>query len=426
MSGSNLLERRYNVLGKNSPLFYERPVQLVSGEGVWLWDADGNKYLDGYNNVPHVGHCHPHVADALCNQARTLNTHTRYLDETIVRYGEKLTATFDGDLSRLHLCCSGTEANELALRIARTCTGNAGVIVSDFAYHGNSKTIAEISSAFPGPEGVGKDVRVVTVPNLYRLRPGVTEADAAAAYAADVAAAIESLAADGLKPAALLVDTIFSCEGLPDVPAGYLEQAVALVREAGGLYIADEVQPGFGRTGTGMWGYQQYDVTPDIVTMGKPMGNGHPLAGVVVRPDLLDAFGQQAMYFNTFGGNPVSCAVGIAVLEVIERENLMENARVVGDYARDGLRELANKHDIIGDVRGPGFFFGADMVRDRATREPATEETGAIVNGMRERGVLISRTGYADNVLKIRPPMPFSKENADHLLSALDDTLSAL
>jgi len=426
MTNQALLERRYNLLGKASPLFYERPLQFVRGEGVWLYDIDGKRYLDAYNNVPHVGHCHPQVVEALCRQAGTLNTHTRYLDETIIEYGEKLVSKFDPSLSRVHLCCTGTESNELALRIARTCTGASGVIVSDFAYHGNSKTVAEISSAFPNPEGVGTDVRVVTVPDVYRLRPGIDAASAAEAYAKDIAAAIEDMAANGIKPAALLVDTIFSCEGLPTVPAEYLEKAVALVRAAGGLYIADEVQPGFGRTGTGMWGYEQYDVVPDIVTMGKPMGNGHPLAGVVVRPDLMDAFGKETTYFNTFGGNPVSCAVGLAVLDVIEREGLMENANTVGNYARDGLRKLAERHDIIGDVRGPGLFFGAEMVRDRQTREPATEETGTIINAMRERGIIISRTGRADNVLKIRPPMPFSKDNADFLLSALDDTLQAL
>jgi 4-aminobutyrate aminotransferase-like enzyme len=420
MQDDALLDRRVRLLGAASPLFYRRPLHLVRGEGVWLFDAEGRRYLDAYNNVAHVGHCHPHVVEALTRQAKTLNTHTRYLHAAILDYGEALTATFDGELSMLHLCCSGTEANELALRIAKASSGATGIIVTDFCYHGNSAAIAALSTAFPGPEGIGANVRSITAPDPYR------QPDGAELFGAQVQSAIDSLAASGLKPAALLIDTIFATEGMPSVPAGYIQDAVARIRAAGGLYIADEVQPGFGRTGAHMWGYQLYDTVPDLVTLGKPMGNGHPLAGVVSRAALSEEFGAKTMYFNTFGGNPVSCAVGLAVLQVIAREGLMENARKVGAYLRAGLRKLADSHEIIGDVRGHGLFVGAEFVTDRAAKTPASDAVRAVVDGMRERGVLISRTGRDDNVLKIRPPMPFSAENADLLLETLGDCLADL
>ena len=425
MQDKALLERRARLLGEASPLFYSRPVQLVRGEGVWLFDADGKRYLDAYNNVAHVGHCHPHVVEALTKQAKTLNTHTRYLNEAILDYGEALTAKFEDELTMLHLCCTGTEANELALRIARTCSGATGVIVTDFCYHGNSKTIAELSTAIPSPEGIGSNVRTNTAPDPYRQSAEIDDDMAAGQFAGQMQAAIDSLAESGMKPAAFLVDTVFATESMPRVPAKSMQKAVALLRAAGGYYIAEEVQPGFGRTGN-MWGYQLYGTVPDLVTMGKPMGNGHPLAGVVSKAALSTEFGSQAMYFNTFGGNPVASAVGLAVLQVIEQEGLVENARKVGNHLQDGLSKLAEKHDIIGDVTGHGLFTGAEFVTDRVAKTPAADQTGAVVNAMRERGVLISRTGRADNVLKIRPPMPFSTENADFLLQNLDDCLANL
>ncbi|MDP7341834.1 MAG: aminotransferase class III-fold pyridoxal phosphate-dependent enzyme [Alphaproteobacteria bacterium] len=426
MADDPLLQRRVCLLGAASPLFYSRPLHLVRGEGVWLYDADGGRYLDAYNNVANVGHCHPHVVEALEKQAKTLNTHTRYLHEAILDYGEALTATFEDPLSMLYMCCTGTEANELALRIAKACSGASGVIVTDFCYHGNSATIAELCTAYPGPEGIGANVRAVTVPDPYRWAPGQGEAEAADQFAAQIDAAIASLAESGMKTAALLVDTVFTTEGLPNMPAGAMQKAVAAVHAAGGFYIADEVQPGFGRTGENMWGYQLYGAAPDLVTMGKPMGNGHPLAGVVSRSDLSEEFGEKAMYFNTFGGNPVAASVGLAVLQVIEREGLMANALKVGKHLRAGFGKLAEKHEIIGDVRGHGLFCGAEFVSDRAAKTPAPEATRAVVDGMRERGVLISGTGRDDNVLKIRPPLPFSTENADFLLQTLDDCLDAM
>ena len=422
----DLIARRERLLGPGNPLFYEKPLHLVRGEGVWMYDADGRKYLDCYNNVPHVGHCHPRVVEALARQAGTLNTHTRYLHETILNYGEQLTATFDAPLSTVAFVCTGTEANELAMRMANFHTGGTGIICSNFGYHGNSAAVAQISTIFPPPEGFGKHIRMIPSPNSYRGPDDLTGEALARHYADAVKRAIDGLHADGLRLSALLVDTIFSSEGLPDVPPGFMRMAVDLVRKAGGLFIADEVQPGLGRMGDHMWGYQHYGVVPDLVTLGKPMGNGHPLAGVIARPDLMSAFRNQVMYFNTFGGNPVSCAVGKAVLDVIKDEDLMSNARVVGDYVIAGLHRLQGKHEIIGDVRGRGLFFGAELVRDRKTREPATDETKRLVNSMRERGVLLSRIGQFDNVLKMRPPMPFSRDNADLLLQTLDEALSAL
>ena len=426
MSTQSLLERRFRVLGKHSPLFYEKPLQLVRAQGVWVYDADGKRYLDAYNNVPHVGHCHPRVVEALSRQAATLNTHTRYLDDTVVTYAERLLATFDRTLTNVMFCCTGTEANELALRIARETTGGQGIICTAWAYHGNSAAVSQISSLFTPPEKRGPFVRTIPVLDPYRERQGRDDATLAATYAQEVQKAIDDFKRRGVKFAGLLICTAFSSEGLPTVPQGYLSKVVDIVHGAGGLFIADEVQAGFGRFGSHMWGHQVLGGQADIVTMGKPMGNGHPLAGVVARADLVEAFASQNMYFNTFGGNPVSAAVGLAVLQVLEEERLLENACRVGDYVIAGLKRLQTRHALIGDVRGQGLFFAVEMVRDRKTREPAGPQTQRIVNGMRERGVLISRIGPHDNILKIRPPMPFNTENADLLLQTLDDVMAGL
>jgi 4-aminobutyrate aminotransferase-like enzyme len=421
-----LLERRYRVLGRNSPLFYDKPLHLVRGEGVWLYDADGRRYLDAYNNVPHVGHCHPRVVAALKGQAAALNIHTRYLDENVVAYAERLTSLFDGELSMAMFCCTGSEANELALRIARDCSGGEGIISTDWAYHGNTAAVMQVSSLFTPAEKRGPFVRTVPVMDPYRDRAGRSDEALATAYAEDVKRAIDSFAAAGVRFAGLLYCTAFSSEGLPTVPAGFMAKALAHVHAAGGYFIADEVQAGFGRLGSHMWGHQKLGVTPDIVTLGKPMGNGHPLAGVVARRDLINAFTDRNMYFNTFGGNPVSAAVGMAVLDVIEEERLLENALTVGRYTLEKLVQLAERHALIGDVRGAGLFFAVELVTDRKAKTPATAQTQRLVNLMREDGVLISRIGLHDNILKIRPPMPFSKQNADLLVDTLDRVMAAL
>lgn len=426
MRGETLLERRFRVLGERSPLFYDEPLHLVRGEGVWVFDAAGRRYLDAYNNVPHVGHCHPRVTEALCRQARTLNTHTRYLDETVVSYAERLLATFDTTLSNVFFCCSGTEANELALRIARECTGGQGIIVTACAYHGNSAAVAQVSPLFTPLQKRGPFVRTVPVPDPYRERDSQGDDALVSRYLAHLETAIEGFERAGVKLAGVLFCMAFASEGLPSLPTGYLAQAIALVHEAGGLFIADEVQSGFGRFGSHLWGHQRLGAVPDIVTLGKPMGNGHPIAAVVTRPDLMKQFTRANMYFNTFGGNAVSCAAGMAVLDVLRDEHLLVNARTTGEYVLTGLRKLQARHSLIGDVRGAGQFIAVEIVTDPVTKQPAPGQTNSIVNAMRERGVLISRSGPRENVLKIRPPMPFSSANADQMIEALDDVLRHL
>jgi len=426
MGTDSLLERRYRVLGRNSPLFYDKPLHLARGEGVWVYDADGKRYFDAYNNVPHVGHCHPLVVAALSRQAVILNTHTRYLDENVVAYAERLTALFDRQLSMAAFCCTGSEANELALRIARDCSGGEGIISTAWAYHGNTAAVIQVSSLFTPQERRGPFVRTVPVMDPYRDRAGRSDEALATAYADEVKRAIDEFAAAGIRFAGLLFCTAFSSEGLPTVPAGFMAKALAHVHAAGGFFIADEVQAGFGRMGTHWWGHQKLGVVPDIVTLGKPMGNGHPLAGEIARPELINAFTERNMYFNTFGGNPVSAAVGNAVLDVLEDEHLIENAVAVGDHTIARLRELANRHALIGDVRGAGLFFAVELVSDTCTKVPAPAEAKRLVNLMRERGVLISRIGVHDNILKIRPPMPFSKQHADLLVDTLDGALASL
>jgi len=418
-----MIARRKKVLGSAYKLFYDEPVHIVRGEGVWLYDSDGRKFLDMYNNVPHVGHCHPHVVEALTQQIRTLNTHTRYLHGGVLEYAERLTGKFADELDTVMFSCTGSEANELALRIARACTGGSGIIVTDYAYHGNTKAIFEISTEDIAPEDVPDYVVTVPSPDTYR---GIyRDEDAAEKYASHIDTAIQTLQSRGIKPAAFVIDTIVSSAGVITPPAGYLRKAADRIRVAGGLFVADEVQPGFGRTGKHFWGYETDDLVPDIVTMGKPMGNGHPMAATVTRAELVDEFSQHAGYFNTFGGNPVSCAAGMAVLQVIENEQLQQNALTVGQYLTDGLQALASRHNAIGDVRGNGFFKSVELVTDRESREPATELTAKIVNGLRERHILTGSIGTDNNILKLRPPMIFTQENADHFLNVLDDVFNA-
>lgn len=423
---ATLLARRERLLGRNMSTFYNDPVQLVRGEGAWLWDADGRKYLDCYNNVPHVGHCHPRVVEAITRQASTLNTHTRYLHEGILDYVERLTATFDASLDTAIMTCTGSEANDIALRMAQAVTGKTGVIATDHTYHGNTTAVSQLSTRMPPVGGFGGHVRHVPAPDSYRPLGGAPGEGFAEAFAAEVEKAIASLQDSPHGFSALIICPYFANEGFPDLPPGFLDKTIAAVRKAGGLVIADEVQPGFGRTGGHMWGHQRAGFVPDVVTLGKPMANGHPVGGVVANADTLNAFRKSFRYFNTFGGNPVSCAAALAVLDVIEDEGLMENARAVGAYAQDGLKRLSKKHGIIGDVRGCGLFFGAELVLDREQKTPAPDLATKVINDMRARGVLMGKIGIHQCATKIRPPMPFSRDNADLMLSTLDDVLSGL
>ncbi len=413
-----LIARRQAALGPAYRLFYRNPVHLVRGLGVHLYDAEGNVYLDAYNNVTSVGHCHPHVVAAMTKQLQTLNTHTRYLHEDVLSYAERLLARLPKSIGHIMFTCTGSEANDLALRIARARTGNQGIIVTRLAYHGVTAAVAELSPSLGPGVPLGNTIRVIDAPDHYR-----STGDVAAEMEANVKAAVADMAAHGIKPAALLVDTIFSSDGVFVDPAGFLAPAVAAIREAGGIFIADEVQPGFGRTGEGMWGFSRHGIEPDIVTMGKPMGNGHPIAAMACKPEIIANFGANARYFNTFGGNPVSVAAGNAVLDVIDGEGLIANAKRVGDHLITGAKALARKYDCIGDVRGSGLFIGIELVTDRNTKMPATSLTSHIVNAMREKRILISAAGPNANVLKIRPPLPFSMENADQLLSTLEEIL---
>jgi 4-aminobutyrate aminotransferase-like enzyme/Ser/Thr protein kinase RdoA (MazF antagonist) len=417
-----LLSRRARVLGPAYRLFYERPVHFVSAQGVRLYDENGAAYLDVYNNVPSVGHCHPRVVEAMSKQAATLNTHTRYLHDTVLTYAERLLATFPQPLSNAMFTCTGSEAVDLALRIARVFTRGTGIIVTDGAYHGVTAAVAEVSPSLGAGVPLGAHVRAVRAPDAYRCIGD----DPGDRFAADVHSAIDDLMRHGIKPAALLFDTIFSSDGILPHPAGFISKAVAAIRAAGGIFIADEVQPGFARTGASMWGFQRHGVIPDLAVLGKPMGNGMPIAGVIASPQILEEFAARARYFNTFGGNPVSCAAALAVLDVIADEQLMTNALEVGQYIQTGLQSLALNDERIGDIRGAGLFIGADLVKDRATREPDPQTSLALVNRLREKHVLISACGRLGQVLKIRPPLPFSRADADEFLSKLAESLAEI
>jgi len=410
-----LLERRKRALGPAYELFYDEPAHLVRGEGVWLWDEAGKRYLDCYNNVASVGHCHPHVVSALSQQAATLNTHTRYLHENVVELSEMLAARMPGDLSVCMFVCTGTEANDLATRIARTVTGNYGMLVSEFSYHGNSTLVYALSTADSDerPDWLAQ----FEPPCAYR--PAVEGDDLLAGYVGSVSNALQELHARHQRPAAIMIDTIFDCPGTVEAPTGYFPQVLEAVRETGGLVIADEVQAGFCRTGK-WWGFAHDTAIPDIVTLGKPMGGGHPLAAVVTTPAIAEQFAANSGYFNTFGGNPVSAAVGKAVIDVIEQEELEASVARVGAYTRAGLEQLKEKYELIGDVRGRGLFQSVDLVDDRDLKTPDKEAAAHMANLMKREGVLISTHGRYDNVLKIRPPMVFNQENADQLLGALD------
>ena len=410
-----LINRRDRLLGPAYRLFYDEPLHLVRGEGVWLYDREGRAYLDGYNNVASVGHCHPRVTEAMAAQAGRLATHTRYLHDGILDYAERLLAMFPTGLGHVMFTCTGSEANDLALRIARAATGGTGIIVTDNAYHGASLATAEMSMSVGPPTAPGPTVFPIPAPTAANYPDGV-----AAGFAAAVAAACDQMAASGLKPCALIVDTIFSSDGVHSGPPGFLAPATVVIRAKGGLFIADEVQPGFGRTGAGMWGFARHGLIPDMVSLGKPMGSGYPMAGLVVQPETLAAFGQNTRYFNTFGGNAVAAAVGEAVLDVIEDEGLIENAARVGAALADGMRALASRHATLGETRAAGLFLGTDILTDG---QPDGAKAVRIVNDLRRAGILISTTGPLGHILKIRPPLPFSLANADQILTTLDSLL---
>jgi 4-aminobutyrate aminotransferase-like enzyme len=415
----DLVKRREAVLAPGYRLFYDRPVSFSRGAGVYLYDERGRAYLDAYNNVPVVGHCHPRVVAAIAQQAATLNVHTRYLTTGLIDYAERLLATHDQGPDRAMFTCTGSEANDLALRIARHVTGSSGVIVTANAYHGVTAAVAEASPSLGAGVPVGPHIATVPPPD-----PSLGDATGAT-FAGHVAAAIADLRSRGIGLAAFLADSVLSSDGVLPDPAGFLRPVQDLVQAAGGLYIADEVQSGFGRTGNHLWGYQRHGLAPDIVTMGKPMGNGLPIAGLVARQSVLDDFGRKVRYFNTFGGNPVCVAAASAVLDVIADEGLQASAATTGAVLQAGLAGLAARSSLLSAVRGVGLYFGVDVI-DPASGAPSAEAAARIVNGMRDRQVLISATGPAASILKIRPPLPFNAGHADELLGVLGEVLTSL
>ena len=423
MGNEELVQRRRRAMGPAYRHFYREPLYIVRGEGVWLYDHDGRRYLDCYNNVPSVGHCRPEIVDALSRQAATLKTHTRYLHHAIVEYAEMLADTLPGNLSVCTLVCTGTEANDLAYRIARAVTGHDGAICTHGAYHGNSTLVSELSPGFarkrPRPEFVADAMP----PDVYRGPYGSDDPDHIDKYVQLVDDAVDELADNGHKPAMMIIDSIYDAAGIHTPPPEYQQRVHENVRAAGGLVICDEVQSGLTRLGDHWWGFMDSGVVPDIVTMGKPMGAGHPLAVVVTTPEIAADFARESSYFNTFGGNPVSATVGKAVLEIVQSDDLLGSVRTTGDYLRTGLRRLAEKHALIGDVRGKGLFLAVDLVRDRETREPAAHEAAEIVERLREAGVLVALTGEKRNAIKFRPPLVFTTEHADIALDALDQAL---
>jgi 4-aminobutyrate aminotransferase-like enzyme/Ser/Thr protein kinase RdoA (MazF antagonist) len=420
-------ELRSKHLGPNLSLSYRRPLHIVGAYMQHLWDADGRRYLDGVNNVPHVGHQHPRVVEAVTRQSALLNTNTRYLHPLIVELAERLTDTLPEPLSVCWFVNSGSEANDLALRLARAHTGRRGVVALEGGYHGHTSALIEVSPyKFDGPGGSGAPphVRVAPLPDPWRGRHTGTGPETGPLYAAEVARAARSLEEAGSPVAAFICEPVLSCGGQIVPPEGFLEEAFRAIRAAGGVTIADEVQIGFGRLGTHMWGFQARGAVPDIVTMGKPMGNGHPVAAVVTTPEIAASFDNGMEFFSTFGGNPVSCAAALAVLDVMQEEALQEHALREGALLLKGLRELAGRHAAIGEVRGSGLFLGVELVRDRERREPAAELAADVVNVLRDEGVLLSTDGPDRNVLKIKPPLAFGRGDAELLVDALDRGLA--
>jgi len=419
------IARRRKVMGDKLYVFYDPPLHIVKGEGVWLTASDGRRYLDCYNNVPHVGHAHPYVAEAIARQARTLNTNTRYITDQAIEYAERLTALASEGLTSVTFVNSGSEANDLAWRMAKAFTGHSGGLCMDFAYHGVSEAIDAFSPSNSVEHWNAAHIRLLPSPDTYRGAFGPAE-DVGERYAALADPLIADLQERGIGVAAAMIDSAFMTNGVLDAPPGYLRGIVDRVRKAGGLFIADEVQSGFGRMGPSFWGHRHHGVVPDFITIGKPAGNGYPLGVVITRPEILSHFLQFGPFFSTFGGNNVAGAAGMAVLDVIRDENLLENARGVGRHFRKGLAELGNKHALIGDVRGVGLATGVELVHDRASKAPAGDVMHRLLNLIRDEGALVGGEGRHGNVLKIRPPIVFSRADADFAVAAIDRALGRL
>jgi len=422
-----ILEIRRRHLGRNLSISYTEPLKIVRGEGQYLFDDRGRRYLDLVNNVCHVGHCNPHVVAAGQRQMAELNTNTRYLHDHLAEYALRLTATFPDPLSVCFFVCTGTEANDLALRLARTHTGTKEIIVLEHAYHGHSPSLIEIGTykcEGPGGEGLAAHAYAAPIPDAYRGPH--RGSDAGWRYGDEVARIVAELERAGRPPGAFMAESLIGCGGQVIPAPGFMPEAFAAVRAAGGVCIADEVQVGFGRAGSRFWAFEALNAVPDIVTVGKPIGNGHPMAAVVTTPEIAESFVTGMEYFNTFGGNPVSCSIGLAVLEVIENEGLQQHARELGEQFLEGFREMAPHHRLIGDVRGLGLFLGVELVRDHSTLEPADTEASAVIDAMRDRGFLLSTDGPLHNVIKIKPPMVLTAEDVAAVLENIDEVLGEI
>jgi 4-aminobutyrate aminotransferase-like enzyme len=421
---TNLITRRSAALGTGAPLFYEAPLHIVRGEGVYLFDADGRRYVDMYNNVPCVGHANPHVVEAMARQQATLNVHSRYLHEGVIAFAERLAALHGPQIESVILTCSGTEANEVALRMARFATGRRGIVCTNATYHGNSELVGSLTRLGQQP-AANSAVCAFPFPEKYRpIAPNLSESALCDAYLGQLTDAIARLEAAGEGIAALIVCSIFANEGLPDVPAGFMPRAAAIVREAGGLVIADEVQAGYARTGS-WWGYEVTGFTPDIVVTGKPMGAGLPLAATAASRALIETFRAKTRYFNTFASSPLQAAVGMAVLDEIEHRDLRFNVASVGAALKASLSQRKGANDAIGDVRGHGLFIGVEMVKP-ADSSPDMDLAKRMINRLKDKGFLTSNAGAFGNVVKIRPPLVFSHENAAEFLTAWDETIAEL
>lgn len=418
-----LTDKRSQVLGESYRLFYRNPVHLVKGQGQYLWDAAGHKYLDVYNNVASIGHCHPAVIEAVNEQMKMLNTHTRYLHENILNYTEELLKTTPSEIDRAMYMCTGSEANDLAIRIAREYSGGTGIIVSQEAYHGTSELTSGCSPALGSGQALAATTRLVPAPDAYRIAAD----DLGDWFAAQIQQQIDDMNANGIKFAGFLADSIFSSDGVMPNPVGFLKKAVDVVHANGGIFIADEVQPGFARTGDSFWGFGRHGVVPDIITTGKPMGNGIPVSGLLAKSDVLAAFSDNIPYFNTFGGNPVSMAAAQAVLKVIHDEDLQAHSKYVGAKLQTELSKLMDIHECVGDVRGAGLFIGFELVKDRDSKSPDKALALNLIEELRNtHRVLTSVAGPYGNVLKLRPPLAFQEHDIDWLVSALDQSIRKL
>ena len=419
MASDSLQQRRDRALGSGAELFYDTPLEIVRGEGAYLYDRDGRRYVDMYNNVPCVGHANAAVVRAMAEQQATLNTHSRYLHEGIVSFAERLIDLNHDGIESVVFSCSGTEAVEVAIQIARLVTGKRGLVCTDATYHGNSELVASLTNVGCAADQSG-EIRGFPFPELYRpLQPGLSEEALCAAYLARVESAIESLKQEGAGFAALIVCSIFANEGLPDIPESFMARVTELVHREGGLVIADEVQSGYGRTGC-WWGYEKTGFRPDLVVTGKPMGNGLPLGATAAKKAWVDAFRAEKDYFNTCAATPLQAAVGMAVLDEIERLDLLRNAASVGDRLTKALRSRMDRYAAIGDVRGSGLFLGVELVEEGGGKQPDAAAAVTLSDRLKDKGFLVSYSGKYENVLKIRPPLVFSHQNADDFLVAFD------